>query len=65
MRIFVSRFDDTGEASAAVRELLRLAVREYWNVEMPPIEKEEKGKPFFVGAEAMHFSLSHTKTQRK
>jgi len=66
MRIFAS---DVRELMAAgvsrgelARALLRYAVREYWGEEMPDIEKDSRGKPFFAGREDMHFSLSHTKT---
>ncbi len=48
--------------SELARALLRYAVAEVWGCEMPAIARNSRGKPFFVGAEKMHFSLSHTKT---
>lgn len=66
MRIFASDVQAllaAGEnRSALVRALLAYAVAEKWGCAMPEIRKDEKGKPYFVGREDMHFSLSHTKT---
>ena len=66
MRIFVC---DVRKALAAgedehvlARRLLAYAVAEVWGRELPPIEKDEMGKPYFPGGENMHFSLSHTRT---
>ena len=66
MRIFISDVREPlsvgADQSRLARELLRWGVREVWGCDMPDIERVENGKPYFVGAENMHFSLSHTKT---
>lgn len=66
MRIFVSdvrRLLAAGEnQSELARALLRYGVERVWNCPMPEMEKDGRGKPYFVGTRDMHFSLSHTKT---
>ena len=66
MHIFVSDVREllsAGESqSELARALLRYAVAEVWGCEMPETARDSRGKPFFVGTEDMHFSLSHTKT---
>ena len=66
MQIFVSDVRELlaegVSQSELARALLRYAVAEVWGCEMPEIVRDGRGKPFFAGAENMHFSLSHTKT---
>ncbi len=66
MRIFVSdvraELARGADRSELVRALLAYAVKRVWDCEMPEIIKDEKGKPYFAGETAMHFSLSHGKS---
>lgn len=42
-------------------ELLgELVTAEYGLADLPPVEREENGKPFFPGAPGLHFNLSHS-----
>ena len=42
-------------------ELLgELVTAEYGLAALPPVEREENGKPFFPGAPGLHFNLSHS-----
>lgn len=66
MRIFASdvraQLAAGGDRSMLVRKLLGYAVKEQWGMDLPEIEKDEKGKPYFAGKADMYFSLSHSKT---
>ena len=42
-------------------ELLgELVTAEYGLADLPPVERDENGKPFFPGAPGLHFNLSHS-----
>ncbi len=44
-----------------VYDLLALAVREQHGLSpLPPVDREERGKPFFPGHPALRFNLSHS-----
>lgn len=66
MRIFIADVRELLSGGADESELagalLSYAVAEVWGCDMPVISRDERGKPYFVGVENMHFSLSHTKT---
>lgn len=66
MRIFasdVSKLYRRGvSGSDAVRALLRYAVRLAWDMDCPPLEKLENGKPRFAGCPGRFLSLSHSKS---
>lgn len=50
------------EASGAARRILAELLAEHYGIDrLPPIVREESGKPVFAGNVGLHFSLSHCK----
>ena len=47
----------TGDAHQLLEALIKT---EYGLSALPPVEREENGKPFFPGAPGLHFNLSHS-----
>ncbi len=49
-------------AKKDTRALLAMAFRQLYGSDMPRVEKDDNGKPYFPFRQDVHFSLSHTKT---
>ncbi|MCF0120228.1 MAG: hypothetical protein HUJ65_01205 [Oscillospiraceae bacterium] len=60
MRLFLTEKRDINEHEA-VLALLSYAMREMYGLDLPRIERTEKGKPFFPDRPDIFFSLSHSK----